>query len=141
MEINANNAFSGTRSFQFWSSRHTSLSWTDDGLLSWWDPIKTYPELWVEFPPGPVTVGNLAVTEFSKRQTRFGVLRLLPPTECVMDRLAHYYHFNDPQALDQAAAVARKQPVDLERIEEWSRGEAAGEKFRDFTSRLKQRAQ
>ncbi len=92
---------------------------------------------WVEFPPGPVQVGDEVVTEFSERPTRFGTLRLLAPTECVMDRLAGYYHWNDPQGLDQALAVARRHPVDLRRIEEWSRHEKAEARFRDFVERLK----
>ena len=45
----------------------------------------------VEFPPGPVMVGDARVTQFAERVTPLGVLRLLSPTECVMDRLAAYY--------------------------------------------------
>ena len=95
--------------------------------------------LWIEFPPGPVTVGNEIVTEFSERETSFGALRILPPTECVMDRLAHYFHFDDPQALDQAIAVAKRHSVDLARIEEWSRREASENKFTAFVTRLAER--
>lgn len=91
---------------------------------------------WVEFPAGPVQVGDAVVTEFAERRTRFGVLRLLGPTECVMDRLAGYYHWRDPQCLDQAVAVARRHPVDLRRIEAWSQREGAEARFRDFRSRL-----
>jgi hypothetical protein len=91
---------------------------------------------WVEFPPGPVQVGDVTVREFARRSTPFGVLRLLAPTECVMDRLAGYYHWSDPQCLDQALSVARRQPVDLSRIEEWSRGEGEDARFRDFVERL-----
>jgi hypothetical protein len=49
----------------------------------------------VEFPPGPVQIGDAAITEFAERPTRMGMLRLLAPTECVMDRLAGFYHWND----------------------------------------------
>jgi hypothetical protein len=81
----------------------------------WRHPRTPY---WVEFPPGPVGVGDMIVTEFAERATRLGVLRLLAPTECVMDRLAGYYHWNDLQGLEQALAVARRHPVDLGRIED-----------------------
>lgn len=55
-------------------------------------------------------------------QLDFGELRLLTPMDCVMDRLAGYYHWKDPQSLDQAVAVARRrQKIDLQRIERWSR--------------------
>jgi hypothetical protein len=106
----------------------------------WAHPKTRY---WVEFPSGPVQVGNAVVRQFAERSTAEGVLRLLPPTECVMDRLAGYFHWNDPQCLDQALAVARRNPVDLARIEAWSRSEGgeAVEKLRDFLDRLRGDAQ
>ena len=58
-------------------------------------------EYLVEFPPGPLTVGREQVTRFAKRETPSGTLRLVPPTECVMDRLAHYFHFDDPGRLEK----------------------------------------
>jgi len=99
----------------------------------------THPEtdFWVEFPPGPVQIGEATVTRFAERRTPLGVLRLLAPTECVMDRLVAWYHWNDAQCLDQALAVARRHPIDLGRIEEWSRGEHALEKFQIFRERLR----
>lgn len=94
----------------------------------------------IEFPPGPVQVGDATVTEFAERATPLGVLRLLSPTECVMDRLAAFYHWGDRQCLQQALAVASRQQVDLERIEQWSRREGAAEKFGEFAGRLSGRS-
>lgn len=101
-------------------------------------PDWRHPEtdFWVEFPPGPVQVGDAVVTEFAERRTPVGVLRLLAPTECVMDRLAGYYHWDDAQCLDQALAVARRHPIDLERVEAWSAREGSRQKFRAFRERL-----
>jgi len=98
----------------------------------------THPDcpFWVEFPPEPVQVGDAIVREFAERQTRVGTLRLLAPTECVMDRLAGYYHWDDPQCLDQAIEVARRHPIDLGRIKSWSRSERSIEKFRRFQEHL-----
>jgi hypothetical protein len=101
----------------------------------WRHPDTQY---WVEFPPGPVQVGDTVVTEFAERATRLGVLRLLGPTECVMDRLAGYYHWSDPQCLEQAVAVARRHPVDLARIEAWSRREGAEARYRTIVERLRE---
>jgi hypothetical protein len=53
-----------------------------------------------------------------------------------MDRLAGYYHWNDAQCLAQAAAVARRHSVDLERVEAWSEREGAARKFETFTTQL-----
>ena len=99
----------------------------------------THPEtdFWVEFPLGPVQVGDSIVTEFAERVTPVGVLRLLPPTECVMDRLAGYFHWDDPQCLEQALAVARRQAIELERVEAWSKREGALHKFEIFRDRLR----
>lgn len=91
---------------------------------------------WVEFPGGPVQVGDAVVTAFAERRTACGTLRLLAPTECVMDRLAGYYHWNDAQCLAQAVAVAGRHPVDLPRIEAWSEREAASRKFESFLQGL-----
>jgi hypothetical protein len=99
----------------------------------WRHPDSPY---WVEFLPGPVQVGDTVITEFHERSTPFGVVRMLTPTDCVMDRLAGYYHWEDPQCLDQAVSVARRHPVDLDHIEEWSRREGVETHFRDFRERL-----
>ncbi len=99
----------------------------------WKHPATRY---WVEFPPGPVQVGDDIVRVFAKRSTSFGELRLLTPADCVMDRLAGYYHWNDPQSLDQAVAVACRHTVDFHRIEEWSKRERSTERYRHFLTRV-----
>lgn len=103
-----------------------------------WQHAKT--RYWVEFPAGPVAVGDETVTKFAERTTRHGVLRLLAPTECVMDRLAAFYHWGDLQCLDQALAVAGAHPIDLERIALWSRREARSAQFQEFARRLRERS-
>ena len=101
----------------------------------WRHPRTRY---WVEFPAGPVAVGDTVVRDFAIRSTQFGDLRLLAPTECVMDRLTHYYHNDDLQCLDQALAVAQRHAVDLDEIEAWSRREHRAEKFLEFRRRLRE---
>lgn len=98
----------------------------------------THPDtaFWVEFPPGPVQVGDEVVHAFAERRTDHGTLKILTPTDCVMDRLAWYYHANDPQGFEQAVAVAAANDVEFDRIEEWSKRERAIEKFERFRTRL-----
>ena len=71
-------------------------------------------------------------------QTDMGELRLLTPTNCVKDRLAAYYHWDDPQSLEQAVMVAQAQAadVDLPDVERWSRRESHLAKFRVFLEQL-----
>ena len=80
-------------------------------------------EFFVEFPPGPLSIGeedNIAVHDLVLET---GHLRLLSPTDCVKDRLSWYLHFGDAQALEQALLVAREHHIDLNEIRKWSRAE------------------
>jgi hypothetical protein len=61
-----------------------------------------------------------------------GTLRLLSPTDCVKDRLAAYYHWNDRQCLQQAIWVAQERDVDWNEVERWSRQEREMGKFEEF---------
>jgi len=103
----------------------------------WTHPKSRY---WVEFPPGPVAIGDETIRDFAERETRMGTLRLLAPTECVVDRLAWYLHDADTECLEQAIQVAMRHPVDLERIERWACGERphGEERFREFERRLRE---
>jgi hypothetical protein len=69
-----------------------------------------------------------------------GTLRLLSCTDCVKDRLAHYYHWKDRQCLDQAVMVAAVSAVDLEEIERWSRHEGMEEEFQQIRAMLQAKA-
>ena len=90
--------------------------------------------LLVEFPPPPVSIGNeLSIKKFNTINT----LTLFTPTDCVKDRLAAYYHWNDPQSLKQAVMVARSQTVDITNIADWSKKEGAIDKFKRFEMMVK----
>ena len=93
----------------------------------------------VEFPTGPLMVGDERVQRVSKRRTSAGLLRLLTPTDCVKDRLAAYFHWNDRQALEQAVLVANAQRVKVGEIRRWARSEGHEDKFRSFEQRLRPR--
>ena len=61
-----------------------------------------------------------------------GILKLLTPTDCIKDRLAAYYHWDDPQSLEQAVWVAEKNTFDMVSIEKWSGKENMVDKFYHF---------
>lgn len=92
----------------------------------------------VEFPKPPLMLGAryIPATEVGSLQNAAGLLRILTPTQCVMDRLASFYHWDDYQSLLQALAVARKQPVDLDQLSQWSTDEQAEEKYKKFLALL-----
>lgn len=92
---------------------------------------------YIEFIASPVAIGNdEAITIFKKLKTEKGVVVLLSATDCVKDRLAAYYHWNDPQSLEQAVMITKKQKVDLQDIKKWSVKENAKEKFDKFKKLL-----
>ncbi len=94
----------------------------------------THPETpyFLEFPSGPLAVGNEPVGEVEEIRLETGILKLLSPTDCVKDRLAAYYHWNDRQCLQQAVWVAQERAVDWNEIERWSLQEGEMEKFGTF---------
>jgi len=61
----------------------------------------------------------------------------LTPTDCIKDRLAGYYHWDDEQNLEQAIWVASENEFDMVSIEEWSKNEGEIEKFEVFRDRSK----
>ena len=93
-------------------------------------------ELFIEFPRGPLGVGDVPVKDVATRTTETGTLKLLTPTDCIKDRLAAYYHWNDEQSLDQAIWVAHKNEFDMKSIETWSLNEGMNAKFLAFKAKL-----
>ena len=80
-------------------------------------------DYFIEFPPGPLAVGEQDITlnETTKINTNVGELRILTPTDCVKDRLAGYFYFNDEQNLEQAKAILKEQyqSIDYNQLEKW----------------------
>src|SRR5215208_6213623 len=59
----------------------------------------------VEFPDGPLSVGDEPVKEINEFELATGTLRVVSPTDCVKDRLCAFYFWNDQQGLAQAVLV------------------------------------
>jgi hypothetical protein len=90
----------------------------------------------VEFPPGPLGVGDEQVGEIMEIKTRAGTFRIISPTDCVKDRLAGYYHWDDLPCLEQAVLVAQRNRIDLDDIERWSAHEGKSNLFQKIRERL-----
>jgi hypothetical protein len=96
-------------------------------------------EFLVDFPSGPLAVGEEPVKSVKERKLATGILRMISPTDCVKDRLAGYYHWNDLQCLEQASLVAEVNDVDLKEVERWSKVEGKLDEFRRIKNRLSPR--
>lgn len=90
----------------------------------------------VEFLSPPLSVGEEPVRGIREIRRGKMVLRLLSPTDCVKDRLAAFYHWNDRPSLDQAVLVCRDQPVDLREVRRWSIKEGMKDKYDVFRKSL-----
>ena len=86
----------------------------------------------VEFPPGPLSVGTESVKKTEKVELETGSLKIISATDCVKDRLAAFYHWNDRQCLYQARLVRKHADVDLDEIERWSRIEGKLAEYKQF---------
>jgi hypothetical protein len=93
-------------------------------------------EFFVEFPPGPLAVGEEPVKAIDQHVLETGTLRIISPTDCVKDRLLGYFHWNDQQSLAQAILVARMNPIDLQEIERWVKVEGKEEMYRAIQAHL-----
>jgi hypothetical protein len=90
----------------------------------------------IEFPDGPLSVGEEPVKEIQELHLATGILRVRSPSDCVKDRLCAYYFWSDLQALEQAVLVAQINPVDLLEIGRWSRREEKEQEFEVFQSKV-----
>lgn len=93
----------------------------------------------VEFLAPPLSVGGEPVGEVREIRRGGRTLKLLSPTDCVKDRLAAYYHWNDQPSLRQAVLVCRDAEVDLDEVRRWSRHEGMEEKLASFERELRTR--
>lgn len=92
----------------------------------------------IDFVNPPAAIGNASIRDFKLLNTPTGSLQLLTPTDCVKDRLASFFHWNDQQALEQALLVAKEHRVDIQDIQNWANSEGhQQEKMKIFLNKLK----
>lgn len=101
-----------------------------------------HPEtnIFVEFPDGPPAVGEEPVKDIHELHESTGILKIISPTDCVKDRLAGYYHWNDQQCLDQAILVSQGNYVDIKEIQRWSMSEGKLDLFKQIRKQLEKKA-
>jgi hypothetical protein len=93
-------------------------------------------EYMIEFPAGPLAVGSEPIRKIEMMEFATGLLALLSPTDCVKDRLAAFYHWDDRQCLEQALLVTEQTDVDLEEIRRWSAAERQTAKYKTIRADL-----
>lgn len=101
----------------------------------------THPDtrLFIEFPSGPLTVGEERPREIREVPTATGTMRLLSPTDCIKDRLTWWFHSGDLQCLEQAVSVAAASKIDVKELTRWAGGEGKAAEFAEIAPRLRRR--
>ena len=96
------------------------------------------PHLFLEFPRGPVEIGEQFPVVPDEIEVEGRTLRLLSPTDSVKDRLAGYIHWKSRANFDQALLICRRQQsrVDLKAVGEWYAIEGDPAVFEELSSYL-----
>lgn len=93
----------------------------------------------VEFLPPPLSIGSEPVKRIDLVKTKKGNFKTLSPTDCVKDRLAAFYFWDDLQSLEQAKLVAKAQKIEMKEVKRWSAHEQQLAKFNFFIKQLKKK--
>lgn len=91
----------------------------------------------VEFVTPPVAVGSEPIQKFNKVRNPRGTIQLLRVEDCVKDRLAGYFHWDDQESLMQAIDVCLEEKVDYSEVKKWAHSEGFPDKYREFQNKLK----
>jgi hypothetical protein len=94
----------------------------------------------LEFPPGPLAIGDDLVETWNTIHRRSELLHVLTPTDSCRDRLASFLFWKDFNGLEQALEVCRAQgaKVKLKEVREWCFRERKPDEFQLFRHRLVQ---
>jgi hypothetical protein len=105
--------------------------------------VYVHPEVDIAVDVGnrwPLAVGQEILKPPPSRLVSGHRLRMLSATDCVKDRLAAFYYWEDRQAFEQAILVCLAQRVNMREVGRWSRAEAKASAFAEFRRELRRRA-
>jgi len=93
----------------------------------------------IEFPKGPVELGEQFHVTPAEIEVQGRVIKLLSPTDCVKDRLASHIHWKSKDAFNQAVLVCRNRTseINMKELAEWCRGEGGTTAFKNLLRHLK----
>lgn len=79
---------------------------------------------YIEFPTGPVSLGNELPKKFDELKTLVGTLVLLTPTDCIKDRLCAFVYHGGKECFHQAMAVAHLNAINISNLKRWAKNES-----------------
>ena len=95
--------------------------------------------LFLEFPKGPVEIGEEFPITPDEVEIEGRKLRILSPTDSVKDRLAGYIHWGSRANFEQAVLLCREPGlrIDMDRVRAWCVSEARVSAFDELLDHLK----
>lgn len=94
----------------------------------------------LDFPAPPVSIGDKPVSKFNNINTNFGTICLLTPEDCIKDRLAAFFFWNDQQSLDQAVLVVKRNKINFSEIKKWAKIQGESEKYNIFLKKCDEKS-
>lgn len=93
----------------------------------------------LEFPPGPLAIGEDSRIRPVWRSRRGKRALALSATDSCRDRLAAFYHWNDRHGLMAAVVIATRNRVAYAKIKAWSRREGHEKGYATFIQEIHRR--
>ena len=100
--------------------------------------VHAQSDFWVEFPRGPLAVGEDHDLRAVVLRGSAGRTLALSATDSCRDRLAAFYHWADRQGFRAAVEIAARQRVSLRAIEAWSQHEGHAEDYLEFLREVRE---
>lgn len=93
----------------------------------------------LEFPKGPVELGEQYPVIPAEVIVEGRVIKLLSPTDCVKDRMASFIHWKSKDAFNQAVLVCRTQAenINMKELADWCEREGSSSAFQELKRNLK----
>lgn len=82
-------------------------------------------QITIEFPGRAVMLAGKSERVDHTEEVHGVTVKMLSPTQSMMDRLAAFIGWDDPQGLDQAAWICEQQPVNFEKVKKWAKEQGA----------------
>lgn len=99
--------------------------------------IHATSRFFVEFPRGPLGIGEDFQIRPVWKQKRAARALVLSASDSCRDRLAAFYHWNDRQALSAAVAIAKRNRIAFARVRAWSLKEGHQAGYETFLAELR----
>lgn len=94
-------------------------------------------DYFVEFPGSTLIIGDEYQTTHNLLKENGKSLKILSPTQSIMDRLAAFYFWKDRTIIKAWSRLAKNQNYSIAKIKEWSTKEGELDKFKVFEMGIK----